>query len=372
MNYTIRRFVTSLCLAASLVTFSNADAQDDLVTLYIPAFSGPPELGLNVATVLNLQIWRTLRKAHQGKTFGRGLIIWDTDHLAGRSFEVADEMARRGLDLSNQRRVYPQLVFWGQTQVFGAGVVVEAFLSIPPISGDGRIRDRWEVTIQKEPIDLIIDADLPERRYEFSPIVLKKELVKSYTKPTALPIYASREATTPIGNVGAKFEAREQHDEWVRLESDGKDGWVPLPNLAKERNELVDFVGGVIRIFRSDWNGAITLFEKVVKNARAPTALKIDALLYQVMAKSKAGQDPTASLKKALDLSPLRRTTIVYSVMAKLEVLSREIVSPSGAKTVANLIQKIETELQDNRQLFSPGDTWLAAVTQLLETLKAA
>lgn len=368
MRFSAHSLLLSLCLSASLLA-SEARGTDDLVTLYIPAFNGPRELGQNVATVLNLEIWRTLRKAAHEKLFGRGLVVWDTTSLGASSFEAADELARQGLDLSDGKRVYPQLVFWGNTREFGPGVVVECFLSIPPAYASSVVRDKWEVTIPHDQIELHIHADLPQRRYEFSPIVLKKELVDSYTKPTALQIYPSRDAKVPIGSVGTKFEARRQIDGWVELKSEGKVGWVPLPKLSEDKNELVDFVGGVIRIFRSDWDGAIDLFERVVKNPQAPTALKIDALLYEVLAKSKSGRDTEEHLQLAYRLSPFYRTTTVYSIMAKLEAISKVVNRPDSQKTVPTLIRQIERELNNNQALFLPDDPWLSAVSQLLNVL---
>ncbi|MGC3976201.1 MAG: hypothetical protein QM771_17715 [Nitrospira sp.] len=369
MRFVFRSVLLSLSFGFLLGSPAIAGGSNDLVTIYIPAFNGPRELGLNVATVLNLQIWRTLRMAAEHKTFGRGLVVWETQPLTSQSFESADELARVGLDLSDGKRVYPQLVFWGNTREFGGGIVVECFLSIPP-SYTGNARDKWAVTIHKDGIDHHIHADLPQRRYEFSTITLSKDLVDTYSKPTALQIYPTRDAKYPIGSVGKTYEARQQLDGWVLLESDGLVGWVPLPKLSKNRNELVDFVGGVIRILRSDWNGANALFEKVVRNAQAPSALKVDALLYQVMAKSKAGQNPEETLQLVRHLAPFYRATTMYSVMSKLDAMSRTASEGHPNKGTKTIIQQIETELSDGQQLFLPDDPWLTAVIQLLHTLR--
>lgn len=369
MRVLIFSILLLLSLFVSLGMPAQVGASNDLVSIYIPAFNGPRELGVNVATVLNLQIWRTLRMAAHNKTFGRGLVVWGTEPLSTNFFESADELAHQGLDLSGGKRVYPQLVFWGNTREFGSGIVVECYLSIPP-SYAGNARDKWEVIVPHDDIDLRIHADLPQRRYEFSAMVLKKELVDAYTKPTALQIYATREAKKPIGHVGTQYEAHQQLDGWVLLESNGIEGWVPLPQLSKNKTEIVDFVGGVIRVLRSDWDGANQLFDKVVRNAQAPTALKTDALLYQVLAKTKAGHNPENALQLAHQLAPFYRATTVYSVMVKLEALSKVAKRPRPNKAMDDLIVQIEAELAGKKQLFLRDDAWLLAVLELLNTLR--
>lgn len=269
--------------------------------------------------------------------------------------------------VSEGERTYPQFVFWGKVREFGSGIVVGCFLSIPP-SYAKEVHDGWDVTIPHGGGDFRVHADLPQRRYEFSPIILRKELVENYSKPTALQIYATRdEKEIPIGSVGEKFEARQHLDQWVLLESDGKVGWVPLPMLSESRNEVVDFVSGLIRIFRSDWNGANQLFGRVVKNDRSPTALKVDALLYQTLARIKAGHDATENIALAGQLAPIYKVTTVYSIMAKLEALKK---SGHSSKTKTNIIHEIKEELARNEHLFLTDDPWLSTVLKLLDAIQ--
>ena len=363
-------FISRLLLFSSLLSFlatPTTYANSNLVTIYIPAFNGPQEISLNVATVLNLQIWRTLRKAVNNKTFGRGLVVWDTTPLQSQSFESADEQARLGLLVSQGERVYPQFVFWGKAREFGSGIVVECFLSIPP-SYAKKAHDGWDVTISHSGGDFRVHADLPQRRYEFSPIILRKEVVETTVSPRlckSMPLAMKKKF--PIGSVGGKFDARQQLEQWVLLESEGKVGWVPLPKLSERRSEVVDFVGGLIRIFRSDWDGANHLFERVVKNPKSPTTLKVDSLLYQALAKIKAGHDATENIVLARQLAPFYQITAVYSVMAKLEALKK---GGHAAEIKTNIIHEIKEELARNEQLFLSDDPWLATVSKLLDAVQ--
>ena len=142
------------------------------------------------------------------------------------------------------------------------------------------------------------------------------------------------------------------------------------PFAGLSRNEVVDFVSGVIRIFRSDWDGAIALFDRVIANPKTPGSLKADALLFEILAHSKAGRDPRDTIARAYEQAPYSRTTVIYSVMAKLEQLTRILKTPGSEKTSRTLIARIRHELEKNRTLFPETDPWLAAVTSFVESTR--
>ncbi len=114
-----------LALALPFVLLLPFEAEAQRVALYIPAFEGEDALGRNVATVLNLQIWQTLRKAPfpnpQRISFGEGMVIWDDVPLSSQTHEGAVEAAREfGTDM----------VLWGKAWRYGDGVAVQAYLTI--------------------------------------------------------------------------------------------------------------------------------------------------------------------------------------------------------------------------------------------------
>lgn len=375
----LTRFLHLTILTAAVLVFSFVSivpyafgAAEDLVTLYMPAFEGQEALGKNVATILNLEIWQTLRKAPTPNpkklNFGRGLVVWDTQTLREQNFRTAEEFSREGVKISSGERVYPQLVLWGKARRFGDGVVIESFLTIPPSFAPSAVtRDQWVITTPLRGSAMTVVADLPRRRYEFSPIGLDNNLVQRYTAPNALTIYDLQTGGKPIGTVGVKFEAREHRGTSVVVESKGIVGLVHLPGLS--RNEVVDFVGGIIRIFRGDWHGANGLFQRVLRNPSTPSSLKVDALLYQVFAKSKAGLDSEDEIKQVQVLAPYSRSKVVYSVMARLERLSRVLQTRGFDHADRPLIDHIQDELAQNHALFSPDDPWLVTVTALLNDL---
>lgn len=230
-------------------------AQRQPITLYVPAFGGPESLGNNVATILNLQVWETLRKAPypnpKNISFGDGLILWDDKPLPSQAPSAAVLAAHNyGADL----------VLWGKAWHYGNGVVVQAYLTIPAADR----RSIWEVMLPGADNDMRVSIDLPPLQYEFHPIVLTRAIVDNYSSPSALKLYASPKSTDVTGFVGNAFTALEQDGSFARVESNGAQGWLHLPSLSANRSEVVDFIGGIIRVLRADWDGAQRLFQDVI------------------------------------------------------------------------------------------------------------
>ena len=121
-----RRLLLAVPLAIAL-TASAGRTQGRPITLLVPAFEGPQSLGVNVATILNLQVWQTLRKApypNPGKVdFGNGMVTWIDKPLAPQTHETAAGAAKNNA---------ADLVLWGKAARYGAGVVAQSYLTIVP------------------------------------------------------------------------------------------------------------------------------------------------------------------------------------------------------------------------------------------------
>jgi hypothetical protein len=358
-----------------------AYADIDEIRLYIPAFEGPGSLGKNVATILNLQIWRTLRQEPdrdpRGENFGRGMIVWGEEPLKAASHASADQAA-------TQDNIAAQLVLWGETFPYGNGVIGQAHLSIPIFSNyrregivldDYRINyyEIWKLSVKtpRQPVKLAVD--IPNRRYEFSPIVLSKSIVEKYSLPSRLKMHRNPTvASEVIGEIGDRYVGIEPRGHYQLVYSKGKRGWVYLPDLAKERNEVVDFIGGVIRVFRADWNGAIDLMNRVINNPQTPNALKVDALLYRGRSQVETGENSEDTFKQAHRLNPYNRRTIEYWMMSRISKLSY-----AKKRSLQNLRYTEEFEsarlmLKENQYLFSKNDPWINDVRMVLDYLTPA
>jgi hypothetical protein len=365
----IRRFFAAFGIASCLF-ITAAEAYDDQITLFVPAFEGPSALGRSVSTILNLQIWQTLRKAPYPNpkelSFGKGLIIWEPKPLPHQSYRVAAKFAK-------QSNILAQFVLWGKVYQYGGGAIAQTYLTIPKYFDFREQRhEKWTVRIPLTTGEMVVTADLPQRRYAFEPIILKEEIIKQYTLPNSLVMYKTENIVEETGRVGNEYVAIEQRPNMVYLRSTGvsEPGWVRLPMLSDNRSEVVDFVGGVIRIFRSDWDGAEELLKEVVKNRNTPNELKVDSHLLMALAKSKKGLSSKEDAHIARRLNPYAKRSIIYSIMSGLADFRRALGREADIETHRNIVSELKTLIKENRYLFLENDPWLQHVTRGLNQIE--
>lgn len=87
-------------------------------------------------------------------------------------------------------------------------------------------------------------------------------------------------------------------------------GLVRLPNLSSTHSEIVDFVGGLIRVLRHDWPGALELLGNVVKTSEAPNGVKVDAYLYMAVAADGSGSEAYNWVKQAYTINPYSKSVV--------------------------------------------------------------
>jgi len=369
----------SMSFVIALLTVSSfVHAERDEIRLFIPAFKGPGNLGVNVATILNLQIWRTLRmepdKNPQGEDFGLGMIVWGESPLLEDSHIAAEKVAT--LDNINS-----QFSFWGETFRYGNGVIGQTYLSIPVFSDhqrDGialddyrnKYNEIWTHSIKVKNKKIQLKVDIPNRRYEFSPIYLSKSIVDKFSLPSKLIMYKDPDRSSPIvGEVGNKYIGIEPRGHYQKVYSDGKRGWVYLPQLAKERNEVVDFIGGLIRIYRADWHGAKDLMKRVIETPSTATTLKVDALLYKGRCLEETGASGEKAFELAFKLNSYNHNTVRYWMMSQLTVLFQLNKAKIYDQEFDNKLTKAKMLLKNSRFLFREDDPWLNDVDFILKNL---
>ena len=346
-----------------------AASNQDQVVLFIPKFEGSGYLGQNVATVLNLQIWQTLRKSPSPNPdnlkFGKGLILWHSEQLSIENHKIAESIIE-------QDDILAQFILWGKSWKYGNGIVVQSYLSIPKYE-DYRENhpEIWSISfnnINKKKI--VVKIDIPSRRYEFKPIILRPEIVGRFSVPSNLKIYKYRSKSEIIGNLGSHYTAIEHKDDFVFVESDDIKGWIYLPKLSKERSEIVEFIGGLIRVFRGDWQGAIDLFKKVIEMNAISSSLKIDTYLYLALLKEKLGYSGKNEVDKAYKLNPYNKTTTYYSLMTYISELKSILGRYGDRKRKIKLIEKIEKYLDRNGFLFPKNDPFILSIKKLIDHIK--
>jgi hypothetical protein len=338
----------------------------DMITVVVPPFfSEPAQLGVSVMTILQLQLWRTLRKAAPHSTtqssFGDAEVLWGDDPLDEPTHEAATHEAQ---SLPEQPE---QMVLWGKAYALGSGSSVLSYLTVPAFEDKRRHKfEYWKLTFSIADKDYEVTADLPTRQYAFEPIFLQGDLVSRYASMDALAIYQTRSGKKKLGLASAASElyAEQWEEDAVRVRTERLRGWLQLPQLLSGSSDVIDFVGGLIRVFRSDWDGAVTLLARVVANKQAPTALRVDANLLIARASYELGRDFEPYLLDAEKLNGFAQRVVRYRVMGMLAGLKNAAADATATKAAA-----ARDYLESRAHVFPADDAWLSDCRQLLNAL---
>ena len=179
------------------------------------------------------------------------------------------------------------------------------------------------------------------------------EIVERFSEAAGLPIYSARGGGERVGRTGEAIRFLEFNKKLpgapARVRSGGVTGYVLLPELSATRTEFVDMIAGILQVFRGDWDAAVRSFTSVLDNSRTRLPLRVDALLYRGMAKTRGGSDGRSDFEEAARLAPYDETVVRYRVMGELA---------AGGNDPA-FVAKL---LVDNDFLFSPEDPWIRQV----------
>jgi hypothetical protein len=357
-----------LATLVAVVAFDPSGAPEaapstEAVNVLVPRFGGPDPLGLNVATVLNLQVFRTLRKAPSPNpkhlSFGSGTVIWGEEPLSKGTHDEA-ERAATGEPHGNVR-----LVLWGNASEYADGISVEAHLTLPPNKGDGsKGPEIWRLLLPGSGAATELTCDIPARRYTFEPIVLSRDMVANYSSPRALKIFRDRSAKVEVGDLSGGYFRAERHapdGDWL---IEPRRGWLPLPLLGSHPNEVATFTSALLRIMRTDWEGAADELQQVIALPSTPTSVQVDALLYLGLTDEKQGRSGRARFEQARALNPLSQAVARYLVMSAFADYLRAAADSRGPAR-----DRVSALLEESRVLFPNRDPWLEAAARAARSL---
>lgn len=336
--------------------------------------AGPVQktIGKRTSTVLGLQVWQTLRRAPtpnpQNLNFGVGGVTWDFDSPPPKDFTEAEALVQK-------QEGDNQLVLWGRASQYAEGFIIEPYLSVCNTGTGATLgKDIWQAALgkdgRKNGRTTVVSVDIPEWHYEFSPVVIRGDFQPGVNDPTDIEIYDQPDGKV-VGQLVDDFVAMERQSDYakVRLKPSKKQVWIHLPKLPSmsapdKPNEVVSFCGGLIRLFREDWQGALDMFTEVVSNESSPTAIKIDAYLYMAIAASKLKKDDDSFvfLTLAYRLNPYYKMTTKYLCMSYLS----QIANHPRAEGVQSNIASLRQLLNQNRALFANNDPWIAQVQKVI------
>lgn len=341
MRHAMRR----LLLALQVVLLAlPGPAAAQLSGILVPVFDGPQPLARNVATTLNLQVWRTLRKAPwpnpRGLDFGRGIVMYDTDVYAPR--DAAD--TARVLDANGI-----QLLLWGQVAEVGRDALVQAFLAAPPTQAGARAL--WTVKRGRRSVTL----GLPRPLFDFTPVILARDVVERYRSPDALRMCVTKALPCDAMPVGGDWQALRQEGDWASIYAtdSGSTGWLHLPSLDRIPNDISDFAAALVSYYRGDFGQAARLFQRVADRPENQTATRADAATLAAIARLRDGNRSGATLATLAAASPDSLYLFQAAVMAELTLPAPDL-------------PRLRRELAANRDLFEADDKWLADLDAVL------
>lgn len=346
-----------LVLAALALTFATAAARgQDEVRILVPAFSGERQLGLATSNLLRLQVSQTFQVAG---TPTRAVMLFDDEPLRARSHEAARDAGTRFGTMAH-------LVLWGQSYEYPDGVVIRAHLSTTPLLYRGRPRrpELWAIDIPgRRPIG--IRAELPRSLYEFPAMIVPIDAARHYRNVDALVIYRNRDFTQPIGRFRDEFSASVYEADRVLLESGGVRGWVRLPHLIEQRTEIVEFVGGYLRLLRGDWPGAQELLRSVLRRETITSEMRIDSHIFLGLIEEKRGRSGLDHFRRAQALNEYDFGAASYLLMGHVAQAMR----PGADRRQA--VAALREQLAANAALFAPDDRWIATVRRAADALES-
>ena len=342
-----------------------AQNNPDQITVFFPAFSGDSTLGRNVSTVLSLQLAQTTRKSPWPDNpdkldFGQGMIKWSPDAIAINQRQKAIAQAQHS-------KLLAQMVVLGGTQQFGSDVVVEVEVLLPayqqarhgcktnqrlPCDYRQQNFELW----QQQCNDVTLYTPLPSRRYHMAGIVLEDRVVKQFSQVKGLPISASLQDKRVIGHTGDDLQFLEFNRHLAqaptKLRSKGLEGYVDLPKISERNSEFADMTGGLLQLFRGDWQAANSSFSRVLDNPVTRVPLRVDAYLLRGMVQFRQGKNGLADILAAAKLAPYDAGAARYQITAML------------ADGIT--LSEIRETLNQKRYLFDSNDEWLTQLDGFL------
>lgn len=362
-----------IALAAACALGRSIHAAGQEVGVYIPAFRSEQKspLGLNAATVVNLAIWKTLRRAPypnpHGLSFGDAIVHWSDAPMGSRS------------PLEAARSTGTQLVLDGAAFPYGDGAVVTTRLYITAPTEADLETQTWVLRLDTDklglarapPSTLSLECDvIPERILQFVSIALKGTQLATFESAGLLQVHKGSPHGPVIGTVGDNFRALKQSGPVAQISTDtGLKGFLVLPEPTPELEQVASFTGGVVRVLRGDWDGAVSLLAQVAESDKTSTSIRIDAHLLSAFSLDKLGKDGASHVDRAAVLSPSAPRILKYRVMITTSSILR-LLSAGDAKSARALLPSLSRAVDNVALVSAASDPWLTTARQVVGVLQ--
>jgi hypothetical protein len=339
------------------------------VGVFIPAFSAPEgsALGVNAATIVNLTVWKTLRKAPypnpDHRYFGDGFVVWSESTLAQTT-----DMGLSWVDEQGRQHTLreAQLILAGAAIPYGNGAVVTMHLLIRPAEQENA--QTWVIppsayasekaALPKRDLDGLTIDIFPDREFEFQSVALSGDDLKLFSSPALLEVHKDGPHGEVIGRVGGYMHGIRQEGNYAEVETrSGIRGFLVTPPARPEVLYVADFVGGIIRLLRSDWSGAYALFTRQT-DGTAPTAVTVDALLLAAYCREQDNEDASSLIERASALSPAAPRVLQYRAMVNYSGIVRRL-KMGDVSSASKLVPKYRESVAMLGRAVGSENTWV-------------
>ena len=226
----------------------------------------------------------------------------------------------------------------------------------------------WSVPTSRNGKLIRVEAEFPQLYYHFSVIKFSQKFVKSY-KDTGVVVTMGKGSGKVIENFGPAYREYREGD-YERVYNDrGVKGWRYTPVITENPPGIGEFTGGVIRLLRSDWQGAIATLQGMLSEQNLdgdrklvlPAEVQIDATLHIIRAKSELGLDASPEIGRALKLAPLSTSVIKYTAMHYIArcFSARASLRRSGCSEDDR--ERLRKLISISQPLFNADDDWYKA-----------
>jgi hypothetical protein len=211
---------------------------------------------------------------------------------------------------------------------------------------------------KRSPLELVEDA-IPEREFEFRSVALMGDDLKAYSSPDLVDVHENAPTGRVIGHIGDGFRALRQEATSAEVITYARlHGYIVTPVPQPEIVAMGNYVGGVVRVLRSDWAGALELLLGQTEKSPLPVSLSVDALLMSAYCREQSDREGLSLVTRAAALSPSAPRVLKYRVMVLLSEIVREAQRGNSA-TIQGLVRDYESAVDALGVALGREDTWV-------------
>ena len=336
------------------------------VRIYLPTLSGSSGVESAISDMITFQLLRNLGARRRTEIdFSKGAkvqIVRDVLPLTENDDPVVSAI-RIGADTD--------FVIWGQTYPVEEGLIIQLYLTLTPHSEPTKRVWATSTAHNRNAFDLAID--FPTRHFEFEPITISRNDIESFRKNNFRVIYTDRNLSAPQSEIVKNTSTLRWEFNAVQVQSDGKVGWVPLPERANSFADLTDLSAALTSFLQSDWGNVGPALDRMLgseRQAQLPRSFLIGILLLRGLAEERRGFSGRTYFSEAQRLNPDRKITTQYIAMANIAEFDRA-KARRDVFTARRDLDDIRNYVADRRLLFWDTDPWYGTLAAAVPALEA-